>query len=136
MISLCVIRCIAVLEGSWVSNWESPWNTFEHHATMLPKGSRDNDQWIIQQCGRYLPHIQTQLQDGSRLILSWPFSYISFSSLIFPCEPYRIFLPYLLRLPCHFYLLFEQHFYILSWNIEAISSGRQLKEKYILCEVN
>ena len=26
------------------------------------------------------PHLQTQLQDGSRLTFSWPFSYISFSS--------------------------------------------------------
>ena len=42
---------------------------------------------------------------GSRLIFSVPFSYISFSSFTFPGAPYRIFLPFLPWLTCHFYLV-------------------------------
>ena len=48
-------------------------------------------------------YLQTQLQDGSRLTFSCPFSYVSFSSSTFSDAPYRIFLLFLTGLPCHFY---------------------------------
>ena len=52
--------------------------------------------WII-----YLPHLQTQLQDDSRLFFSWPLSYIYFSSFTLPGSYFpSIYLPWL---PCHFY---------------------------------
>ena len=52
------------------------------------------------------PHLQTQLQNGSRLTFFWPFSYIPLSSFTFPGAPNRIFLQFLPWLPCHFYLVF------------------------------
>ena len=55
------------------------------------------------------PHLQTQLQDGSRLTFSWPFSYDPFHLLASPVHPtYRIFLQFLPWLPCHFYLVIKQ----------------------------
>jgi len=50
------------------------------------------------------PHLHTQVQGGSRLTFSWPFSCISFSSSTFPGVTYRIFLLLLHWLPCHFSL--------------------------------
>ena len=38
----------------------------------------------------FIFHLQTQLQDSSRLTFSWPLSYISSSSFTFPIPPYRI----------------------------------------------
>ena len=49
----------------------------------------------------FLLHLQTQLQDGSRLT----FFYISFSSFTFPGALDRIFFRFLPWLPCHFYLV-------------------------------
>ena len=51
------------------------------------------------------PRLQTQLQDGSRLIFSVSFPYIAFSSFTFPGAPYRIFLPFPPWLPGNFYLV-------------------------------
>ena len=45
--------------------------------------------------------LQTQLQDGSRLTFSWPFSYISFFILYLTRCTLPGFPLYLLRLPCH-----------------------------------
>ena len=57
------------------------------------------------------PHLQNQLQDGSRLT----FSSISFSFLTFPRAPYRIFLLYLPRLPCHFHIVVIEQQQQLGW---------------------
>ena len=61
------------------------------------------------------PRLLTQFKDGSRLAFSWPFSYLSFSSFTFPGAPYRIFLMFLLWLPCHIYLVSS------NYNIGCIS---------------
>ena len=51
-----------------------------------------------------VPHLQTQLQAVPVLSSLYP-SRNSFSSFTFPGAPYRIFLPFLPWLPCHFYLV-------------------------------
>ena len=65
------------------------------------------------------PHLQTQLQDGFRLNFSWPFSYISFSSLTFPGTRYWIFLLFLPWFSCHFYLVFieQQPSSLVLWRL-------------------
>ena len=51
---------------------------------------------------------------GTRLIISVPFSYISFSSFTFPAAPYWIFLLLLPWFHCHFYLVIEQQLYLVT----------------------
>ena len=64
-------------------------------------------------------HVQTQFQDDYRLIFSWPFFYVSFSSFTFPSAPYQILFLYLPRLPSHFFLVVieqQQQLYLHTEN--------------------
>ena len=60
--------------------------------------------------------------DGSRLTFFVTFSYISFSSFTFPGTAYRILLPFLPWLPCHFYLVIieQQQAYCLRFRCYVI----------------
>ena len=65
---------------------------------------------MFPQARSQFPYFQTQLQDRYRFTFSWPFSYIPFSSFTFTGATYRIYLLFLLWLPCRFYLVvIEQH---------------------------
>ena len=57
--------------------------------------------------------------NGSHLILSSPFSYISFSYFTFPGTPNWIFLLYFCRHPCFLFLVIEQQLYILTEMIDG-----------------
>ena len=88
-------------------------------------------QQVAEECilsqGQGSPHIETKLQDGSRLTFSWSFSSISFSSDAFPGLSCRIFLLYLLGLLCYFNLAVNEQneeglaFFFLFSSIEVNS---------------
>jgi len=74
------------------------------------------------------PHLQTQLQDHSRLT----FSYISFFIFYLPDAPYRIFLLFLPWLPCHFYLVVieqqrQKYYLILCHETSMVQNCGALK---------
>ena len=102
--TICLLFLDRIWYAIWLKNNSTIWNEF---ITKFQVISYKIDVFYIglNKFLPFLPHLQTQLQDSSRLTFSWPFYYISFSSFTFPGTPYRIFLLYLPSLPCHFYLV-------------------------------